>query len=64
MTSSLGEPNVIAIVFFLLFIVMSLGITLINVYYSMRGSEIAVDPPAQLILYRDGVKRMRPDGLC
>src|SRR5687767_1112717 len=35
--------------------VMSLGITLINVYYSMRGSEIAVDPPAQLILYRDGV---------
>lgn len=35
--------------------VMSLGITLINVYYSMRGSEVAVDPPAQLILYRDGV---------
>lgn len=34
--------------------VMSLGITLINVYYAMRGSEIAVDPPAQLILYRDG----------
>lgn len=34
--------------------VMSLGITLINVYYSMRGSEIAVDAPAQLILYRDG----------
>lgn len=34
--------------------VMSLTITLINVYYSMRGSEIAVDPPAQLILYRDG----------
>jgi len=34
--------------------VMSLSITLINVYYSMRGSEIAVDPPAQLILYRDG----------
>ena len=33
---------------------MSLSITLINVYYSMRGSEIAVDPPAQLILYRDG----------
>ena len=34
--------------------VMSLSITLINVYYSMRGSEISVDPPAQLILYRDG----------
>lgn len=34
--------------------VMSLTITLINVYYSMRGSEIAVDQPAQLILYRDG----------
>ncbi len=34
--------------------VMSLAITLINVYYAMRGSEIAVDPPAQLILYRDG----------
>lgn len=34
--------------------VMSLTITLINVYYAMRGSEIAVDPPAQLILYRDG----------
>ena len=33
---------------------MSLSITLINVYYSIRGSEIAVDPPAQLILYRDG----------
>ena len=35
--------------------VMSLGITLINVYYAMRGSEIAVDPPTQLILYRDGI---------
>ena len=34
--------------------VMSLSITLINVYYSMRGSEVAVDPPAQLLLYRDG----------
>lgn len=34
--------------------VMSLSITLINVYYAMRGAEIAVDPPAQLILYRDG----------
>lgn len=34
--------------------VMSLSITLINVYYAMRGSEVAVDPPAQLILYRDG----------
>jgi hypothetical protein len=33
---------------------MSLSITLINVYYAMRGAEIAVDPPAQLILYRDG----------
>jgi len=33
---------------------MSLSITLINVYYSVRGSEIAVDSPAQLILYRDG----------
>jgi hypothetical protein len=35
--------------------VMSLSITLINVYYAMRGAEIAVDPPAQIILYRDGV---------
>ncbi len=34
---------------------MSLSITLINIYYAMRGAEIAVDPPAQLILYRDGV---------
>lgn len=34
--------------------VMSLGITLINVYYAMRGSEIAVDQPRQIILYRDG----------
>lgn len=34
--------------------IMSLGITLINVYYSMRGSEIAVDQPRQVILYRDG----------
>ena len=34
--------------------VMSLSITVINVYYAMRGSELAVDPPAQLILYRDG----------
>lgn len=34
--------------------VMSLAITLINVYYAMRGSEVAVDPPGQLILYRDG----------
>ncbi len=33
---------------------MSLSITLINVYYAMRGSEIAGDPPEQLILYRDG----------
>ena len=33
---------------------MSLSITLINIYYAMRGAEIAVDPPAQLILYRDG----------
>lgn len=33
---------------------MSLSITLINVYYSFRGSEVAVDAPAQLILYRDG----------
>lgn len=34
--------------------VMSLAITLINVYYSMRGSEIAVEQPTQLILFRDG----------
>jgi hypothetical protein len=34
--------------------VMSLSITLINIYYAMRGAEIAVDPPAQLIIYRDG----------
>ncbi|MES2904278.1 MAG: hypothetical protein V4696_08850 [Pseudomonadota bacterium] len=34
--------------------VMSLGITLINLYYAMRGSEIAVDQPRQIILYRDG----------
>lgn len=34
--------------------VMSLAITLINVYYAMRGSELSVDPPAQFILYRDG----------
>ena len=34
--------------------VMSLGITLINIYYAMRGSEIAVDQPRQIILYRDG----------
>lgn len=33
---------------------MSLSITLINIYYSMRGAEIAVDAPAQIILYRDG----------
>lgn len=33
---------------------MSLSITLINIYYALRGAEIAVDPPAQLILYRDG----------
>ena len=34
--------------------VMSLTATLISVYYSFRGSDMAVDPPAQLILYRDG----------
>ena len=34
--------------------VMSLGITLINVYYAMRGSDVAVDQPRQIILYRDG----------
>lgn len=34
--------------------VMSLGITLLNIYYAMRGSEIAVDQPRQIILYRDG----------
>lgn len=34
--------------------VMSLTITLINVYYAARGSEVAVDPPSQLILFRDG----------
>lgn len=33
---------------------MSLSITLINVYYALRGSELSVDPPVQLILYRDG----------
>lgn len=34
--------------------VMSLTIATINAAYAMRGAEIAVDPPAQLILYRDG----------
>lgn len=34
--------------------VMSLAITLLNVYYSMRGSEVAVERPTQLILFRDG----------
>lgn len=34
--------------------VMSLSITLLNVYYSMRGSEIAVEQPTQLILFKDG----------
>lgn len=34
--------------------VMSLTIAAINAAYAMRGAEIAVDPPAQLILYRDG----------
>ena len=34
---------------------MSLAITLINAWYAMRGAEVAVDAPEQLILYRDGV---------
>ena len=34
--------------------VMSLTIAAINAAYALRGAEIAVDPPAQLILYRDG----------
>ena len=34
--------------------VMSLSATLLSVYYGLRGSDMAVDPPAQLILYRDG----------
>lgn len=34
--------------------VMSLSITLLNVYFSLRGSEIAVERPSQVILYKDG----------
>ncbi len=34
--------------------VMSLTVTLINAYYSVRGSDIVVLPPEQVLLYRDG----------
>jgi hypothetical protein len=34
--------------------VMSLTIAAINAAYAMRGAEIAVEQPTQLILYRDG----------
>lgn len=34
--------------------VMSLTIAAINALYALRGAEIVVDPPTQLILYRDG----------
>jgi len=33
---------------------MSLTATLINVFYSVQGSEIAVQVPRQVLLYRDG----------
>jgi hypothetical protein len=34
--------------------IMSVTITLINAFYSVRGSEIVVLEPEQVILYRDG----------
>lgn len=34
--------------------VMSLAATMISVYYGLRGSEIVVAAPQQLLLYRDG----------
>lgn len=33
---------------------LSVTLALINLFYAVRGSDIAVQPPAQLILYRDG----------
>lgn len=33
---------------------MSLTMTLINAFYAARGSELAVQAPEQLLLYRDG----------
>jgi hypothetical protein len=34
--------------------IMSLGITLLNAYGSLRGAEIVVPAPNQVLLYRDG----------
>lgn len=34
--------------------VMSLGATLLSIYYGLQGSEIVVRPPEQVLLYRDG----------
>jgi hypothetical protein len=34
--------------------IMSMTITIINAYSSLRGSDIVVVPPKQVILYRDG----------
>jgi hypothetical protein len=34
--------------------VMSLTATLINVFYAVQGSEIVIQPPRQVLLYRDG----------
>lgn len=33
---------------------MSLTATLINVFYAVQGAEIVVQPPKQVLLYRDG----------
>lgn len=34
--------------------IMSLTITLLNAFYGLRGAEIVVEPPGQILLYRDG----------
>ncbi len=34
--------------------IMSLTATLINVFYAVQGSEITIQPPRQILLYRDG----------
>jgi len=34
--------------------IMSLTITLLNAFYGLRGAEIVVEPPEQVLLYRDG----------
>lgn len=34
--------------------IMSLAATVTTLYYALRGSEIAVQPPQQVLLYRDG----------